>query len=193
MALEENNNTHLVELSGSDYEVVDGEPNINGWAVKNEMGQRIGEVDDLLFDPASRKVRYIIVDLDSNQLDLERDKKVLVPIGVAKLYIDGKLQDQDHKTIDEDNVVVVSATSVKLGDLPAYYKGELGPDNETAVRRVFEGFGPADQVSGGPIYTRDDFYSHEHFNTDKFYNKKKLPIGRDVDSDRVDPDKTDLS
>lgn len=190
MALEENKNTHLVELSGSDYEIVDGEPNIKGWPVKNELAQRIGEVDDLLFDPVSRSVRYIIVDLDKNQFGLDEDKKVLVPIGVAKLYLDGKLQDEDHKTIDDDNVVVVTATAVKLGDLPAYHKGEVSPETETSVRRIFEGFGPADQASGRPNYNRDDFYSHDHFNTEKFYNKKKLPIGRDVD--RADPDRTDI-
>ncbi len=53
MAFEENEyrSNHLEELSGSDYEIVDGEPDINGWDVIDHNGQKIGEVDELLFDP----------------------------------------------------------------------------------------------------------------------------------------------
>ena len=80
MALEDNKYDHLEELGGSDYEIVDGEPNIKGWSVKNSSGELIGEVDELLFDPQSRNVRYLVVDLKGNKLDIDDQKKVLVPI-----------------------------------------------------------------------------------------------------------------
>ncbi|RZM08946.1 MAG: PRC-barrel domain containing protein, partial [Pedobacter sp.] len=100
MALDENKHNHLVELGGSDYEIVDGEPNIKGWNVKNELGELIGEVDELLFDPQSRQVRYLVVDLDRN-FGLDIDKKILVPIGLAELYKDGHAQNEDD-TADRD-------------------------------------------------------------------------------------------
>src|SRR5436190_14030075 len=75
----------LEELGDSNYEIADGEPNIKGWDVQNAEGQKIGEVDELLFDPYSRKVRYLIVDLDNNKLDIGEHKKVLIPIGVAEI------------------------------------------------------------------------------------------------------------
>jgi len=90
MALEEEkNHDHLIELGGSDYEIVDGEPDIRGWKVKNEAGQLIGKVDDLLFDPDSQQVRYLIIDLNDAEFVIDEDKKILAPIGLASLY-DGK-------------------------------------------------------------------------------------------------------
>lgn len=48
----------LEELGGSDYEIVDGEPHIKGWNIKDSLGAKLGKVHELLFNPASRKVRY---------------------------------------------------------------------------------------------------------------------------------------
>jgi len=108
-------NNHLVKLSDSDYEIVDGEPDIEGWDVKNELGQKIGDVHDLLFDPQSRKVRYIIVDLDDNELGLDTDKKVLIPIGIAELHESDETEEEETDN-DENNYVnnddTVERTSV---------------------------------------------------------------------------------
>lgn len=108
-------NDHLVKLSDSDYEIVDGEPDIEGWDVKNELGQKIGDVHDLLFDPQSRKVRYIIVDLDDNELELDTDKKVLIPIGIAELYesdeTEEEVDDDEDTYIDEDDRTVEKSTA----------------------------------------------------------------------------------
>ncbi|HEX8313484.1 MAG TPA: PRC-barrel domain-containing protein, partial [Flavisolibacter sp.] len=74
MATEKRNNSSLQKLSGSNYEIADGQPDISGWDVRDENGKRIGDIDDLLFDEQSRKVRYLVVDLADNGLDLD-DKK----------------------------------------------------------------------------------------------------------------------
>src|SRR5438067_805119 len=96
-----NEGNRLQELGGSNYEIIDGEPNIKGWDVKNARGEKIGEVDELLFDPQSRSVRYLVVDLDDNELDLESDdRKVLIPIGLAELYRDD-VDDDDRDVNDE--------------------------------------------------------------------------------------------
>jgi stress response protein YsnF len=204
MALEENRYDHLVELGGSDYEIVDGEPNIKGWDVKNESGQQIGEVDELLFDPQSRQVRYLVVDLDGNKLGLEDDKKVLVPIGVAELYNDGHAQDEatgineDNETKDridvnadtnpgyeaeglydpynDGEVIIVPVTTEQLSALPAYEKDKVTPEIESTVRDIFTGLGAAGLATGAAAYSRDDFYTHDHFNETKFYERNKLPV-----------------
>ena len=75
MAFEETNNyNHLEELNGSNYQIVEGEPDITGWSVIDAQGRAIGEVDDVLFDPQTRAVRYIIVDLENNDLEIENRK-----------------------------------------------------------------------------------------------------------------------
>src|SRR3954471_2152492 len=130
MSSDNNEYVHLEELGGSKYEIVDGEPNIKGWDVKNERGEDIGEVDELLFDPESLKVRYLVVELDTNDTGLE-DKKVLVPIGMAELK-------------QSDNCVRLDRVSVaQLNALPEYEKGKLTHDTEHTIRNIFEGGGVA--------------------------------------------------
>ena len=80
----DNTGKRLQKLKGSDYEIVDGEPDISSWDIKDSAGNKIGKVDDLIFDTQSRKVRYIIL---SPHKDLKLDKKnVLVPIGIGELH-----------------------------------------------------------------------------------------------------------
>lgn len=40
-------------------------PDVRGWAVLGDDGNRIGDVDDLLVDAEARKVRFLIVSLDA--------------------------------------------------------------------------------------------------------------------------------
>jgi len=192
----ENKYDHLVELGGSDYEIVDGEPNIKGWTVKSEAGKKIGTVDELLFEPQTRKVRYLVVDLDDNKMGVNEDKKVLIPIGIASLYEDGKKQDDirgvrdpnadsvvivndpdmvavGYNPYNDGDVVIVPATSQQLEWLPVYEKDNVNPLAETHVRRVFEGSGAEVLNISDPVYNRDDFYRHDHFNDDKFYNRNR--------------------
>src|SRR5437879_6187870 len=105
MAFEENTYNHLEELGGSDFEMVSGEPDIIGWDVKTEEGQKIGEVDDLLFNPQSRKVRYLVVDMDRNKLHLDKGRKVLIPIGIAELYSKNERTRNDEKAHVDDRGV----------------------------------------------------------------------------------------
>ena len=62
MAQQQTVDHHLEELRGSGYEIANGQPDISHWDVKARNGKKIGKVKDLLFDPASRKVRYLIID-----------------------------------------------------------------------------------------------------------------------------------
>ena len=147
----------LEELSNSDYEIRDGEPDITGWSVFNNEGNKIGEVQDLLFDPESRKVRYIVLELQANGQDvLDDDRQVLIPIGVAKLHT------------DEEQLTIPLASAEPLANLPAYESGNLTPETEVRIRGVFEGGSTAP-------YEHPQFYTHTHFNEDNFYNREVLP------------------
>src|SRR5690349_8565414 len=102
----------LQELDRSDFEIVEGEPDIRGWDVKNSTGKKIGEVEDLIVDAKMKKVRYMLVDLDDNELDLDH-RKVLLPIGIAELHE------------KDDDVILPGVDGTQLSALPAYDRDKL--------------------------------------------------------------------
>lgn len=55
MTTENNRKTRLQKLKGSDFEIMDGQPDIYGWDVLDSSGKQLGEVDELIFDYESRK------------------------------------------------------------------------------------------------------------------------------------------
>jgi len=153
MTTENKDNKRLQELRHSGWEISEGEPDITGWDVKLASGEEIGEVDDLIFDTESRKVRYLKVDLDGKVLDSE-SRDVLVPIGLAQL------QNLSH------NVVLNNVTLEQLRALPEYDEDELNPEFENRVRQSFSDTYMTSNTPGSDA----DFYSHEHFNDNNFYN-----------------------
>jgi hypothetical protein len=78
-------------------------------------------VEDLIVDAREKKVRYMVVDLDDNELKL-RHRKVLIPIGLAEL---------DQK---DDDVLIPNISAQQLGELPDYDRDSLTGDVE---RRIF--------------------------------------------------------
>ena len=156
MALAENESdqSKLEELSDSEFEIVDKQPDIQGWDVRDSDGNKIGEVDELLFNPQSRKVRYIILHMENNDIGLE-DGRVLVPIGVAEL----------HES--DDNVIIPNITKAQILALPLYERGrEINSDTEAQIRSVFADESTHDTVT-------EDFYNHDHFSETKFYGKRR--------------------
>ncbi|WP_462264615.1 PRC-barrel domain-containing protein [Mucilaginibacter sp.] len=146
----------LVELGGSDYEIADGQPNIKGWDVYDVNHKKIGAVDELLFNPASRRVRYLVVDLKQNNFNLAA-RKIAVPIGVAELH--------EHN----DEVLLPEVTAIHLTSLPTYEKGKpFTQDRELAIRNAFIVPQPA-------VIQGADFYEHDHFDQNKFYGRRYQP------------------
>ncbi len=156
MAGEKDRATRLQKLSGSDFEIVDGQPDIRGWDVKNESGKKVGEVDELIFDEQSRKVRYLVLDLDDNELDLD-DRDVLVPIGIAEL----------HK--DDDDVILPGVTAEQLRALPEYKEDRFDTEHEVSTRNVFGGLGTA-ALTGT---AEGDFYNHPYYNDENLYRNRQ--------------------
>ena len=118
---------NLKELSSSNYEIKDGQPDIINWKVLNSAGQHIGSVQELLFDEDEQKVRYLVLNLAGNVWEMLQ-REVLIPIGVAEL-------DAVH-----DVVILPNITAAQLMVLPAYEKGniQVSTDSELYGHKDFD-------------------------------------------------------
>ena len=169
----EQTNKRLQELKGSDYKIVDEQPDINGWPLYTSDHQKIGKVEDLLFDTEAKKVRYIIADLDGNDLDLD-DKEVLIPIGIAQL----------HEADDE--VIVPGISVANLGALPAYNDDrDLTDSDEQAILSVLSG----NAGTNNPGLANTERYNHAHFDDRNFYRESIQPTVNDQLRDTNEQDR----
>jgi uncharacterized protein (TIGR02271 family) len=105
------------------YEVAPGELDVRGWRVFTANDERIGKVDDLIIDPAAGKVRYLEVQIDRKAAQLDRDRRVLIPIGNAALDTKDKL------------VVLSGMTRAAISNLPEYAGANLDSDYDDTYRR----------------------------------------------------------
>jgi sporulation protein YlmC with PRC-barrel domain len=146
----------LEELSESCYEIADGQPDIQGWDVRDSAGNKIGEVDELLFDPQARKVRYIILHMENNDIGLE-DGRVFLPISLAIFQQ------------DKDNVVMPGITKAQLLALPLYEKGrEITEEVDQQLNNVFAA------PDARATKVEDPFDDGQPYQT-KFYGKQQKP------------------
>lgn len=163
MESNEHNNTalRLQELSVSDFEIADHQPDITGWELVDSEGNELGEVEDLIFDRELKKVRYLVVSLELDELDNSR--LVLIPIGIVSL--------------DEGNeeVLIPGNLVYSLTTLPAYRPGTVvSPAEELAVRYAFMGKdGLMIEVTDVYESHPEDFYAHEHFNDTHFRKRNQ--------------------
>lgn len=148
----------LQELDQSDFEIVKGEPDIRGWDVKNSRGQKIGEVEELIVDAQQKKVRYMVVDLDSNELKLSH-RKILLPVGTAEL----------HK--DDDDVILPNVTADHLQALPGYDKNNINPETERMICTTLgRKTASSSMMEGEELHP--EFYRHEYYNDDNLYRHR---------------------
>jgi sporulation protein YlmC with PRC-barrel domain len=167
MTTVDNDYSRLEELSESDFEIADGQPDIQGWDVRDSDNNKIGEVDELLFNPQSRRVRYIILHMENNDIELE-DGRVFIPIGVAELHE------------DDDNVIIPGVTKAQILALPLYERGrEINGDTEAQIRNVFV-------KPDANIMVGTDFYDHDHFSETKFYGKRRQPGADTISQNYLD-------
>jgi sporulation protein YlmC with PRC-barrel domain len=147
----------LQEMDRSDFEIVDGDPDIRGWDVKNTRGQKIGEVEDLIVDAQMKKVRYVVLDMDDNELDLD-DRKVLIPIGLAELH-------------RKDDDVIIPVENDQLRSLPNYDADKLDESVEQKICSTLERSSNTKKTKSGNADTTD-FYSNNYFNDDNLYKNR---------------------
>jgi len=148
----------LQELGGSKYEIKSGQPDIRSWEVKTEAGERIGEVDELIFDVQEQKVRYIVLDLEDNTLDLD-ERDVLIPIGMAEIHQ------------DDDVIILPEISAAQLQSLPNYDKDQLSELDENSIRSVFLAQ-DATSETPGHTDTTPDLYGHQYFDEDRLNRRR---------------------
>lgn len=179
--MEKKRYNRLQELDHSKYEIVKGEPDIRGWDVRYMTGQKLGSVEELIIDVQEKKVRYMVVDLDENELKLVH-RKILIPIGLAEL---------DKR---EDDVLIPNISLEQLSRLPEYEKDNLNPVIE---RRISSTLGrelhDVALAEAATTHVRNeatdrkltkeekrkteeehdpDFYTHEHYSLDNLYKNR---------------------
>jgi len=177
-------NNRLQELDHSNFEIVKGEPDIRGWDLRYRNGEKIGSVEELILDTKAKKIRYMIVDLDENELRLEH-RKTMIPIGFAEL-------DKLH-----DDVLIPNVSVDQLCRLPDYKRNSLSPELERSIASVFGRKVNVEPVTNIKREERKvnevddeldpDFYSHEYYNSDNLYrnrpNREKRPSLQDSEYD----------
>jgi sporulation protein YlmC with PRC-barrel domain len=114
--------THLSDWS--DYKIADGEPDIHGWDVRGTNGEKVGDVEDVLVDSVTRRVRYIEIKLEKDLAANVERRHALLPIGAVRL--------DEH-----DKNVHVNLESERLRSLPKYVRGDLSPAYEQSVVNIF--------------------------------------------------------
>jgi hypothetical protein len=162
----------LRELRGSGYEIVDGQPDVIGWVIKDNYDNRIGVADDLLFDPDQQKVRYIIANLKDNAFDLDK-RKVIIPIGNAEL----------HET--NDYIILPSISRWQLRALPTYSQ-RMTEYDERDISTIFS------TSSGTTLPVQDsqwkkpaNFYDSPAYDHDNLFRKRRKADQKDAPLERT--------
>lgn len=151
----------LYRLSELDYfEVADKNPDVRGWDVKAGDGAKIGTVHDLIVDPGALKVRYLEISIENQADDAVNDRLILVPIGMARI------------DKDEDEVIIDKITRSVLTSYPLYDGGIITRAYEHSLRHIYT---PDLMTTNDPD---SDFYDHEQFDADIFYNTRGGTRGR---------------
>jgi photosynthetic reaction center H subunit len=146
---------HLRRLRDlTEFEVADGNPDVRGWAVRGADGQQFGQVFELIVDTDALKVRYLDVELDEGLNINERDRHILLPIGVAAL-------DEDA-----DNVFVPSLTVQSVLEYPPYVEIQITRQYEEAMLRALS--------LPLPAPAGQDFYGQPVYDGSGFYQRRKL-------------------
>jgi hypothetical protein len=147
----------LRELRGSGYEIVDGEPDIIGWSIRDASDRKIGVVHDLLFEPQQQKVIYIIAHLKDNDYDLER-RKVLIPIGLAELQ-----ENNDH-------VILNTVSPWQIRALPTYDKNMTDRD-EQDIFAIFSGTNTI--ATNNTAQMPQNLYEHSNYNYNNLFRNRR--------------------
>jgi hypothetical protein len=148
-------NDHLIALHESGFEIVDGETDVRNWSVVASENQLVGRVSELLFDGISRRVIYMVVDINGKPLNLI-SRSVIVPMGLAEI---------DRK----ENLVIIPALTVgHLASLPLYEKGKISIDTENAIRSVFV-------RTHGVVYVGQELAYRPHVSEDEYLDDGKRP------------------
>ncbi len=151
---------HLSEMD--DFEISDGEPDIKGWDVRTQDGEKIGDVEDLIVDTAVMKVRYIEIKLEKELAPNDDRRHALIPIGSARLD-------------DDKDDVVINLQGNQILSLPAYTRGAITREYETELRN---GFAQSDNSNSLGRESRA-FYDSDDFDEGRAFSGRRTAERRD--------------
>ena len=145
---------HLRRLRDlTDYEVADDDPDVRGWSVRGADGRQFGTVSELIVEEETLKVRYLDVELDSALRINERERHILLPIGVAAL-------DEDA-----DNLFVPSLTLESVLEYPPYQEFQISREYEQAMLQALRLQLPENAEAA--------FYEQPSFDEQSFYGNRR--------------------
>lgn len=169
----ENNQHHLQSLNNSNYQIPSPKQNVIGWEVKSESGTYLGKVLDLLYDTQAMTVRYLVVDLTDNGMNLDA-KKVMIPVGIASLHP------------NDDEIICPNLHIDQFSALPNYTTvAEVTTETEQEIRKVIGSPAALRLEETIATFDQQQFYAHHHFNEQQFYSRNK-----NQDTDRAEQQQT---
>lgn len=133
-----------------DYRIAEGEPDPRGWSVRGRDGRALGEVDHLIGDTASMRVRYLVVKVD-HEIAPER-REVLIPVGHVDLDINGK------------RVLARGFDANCIADLPGWSGRRLTREEEERII-----------AACGQPYEEELRYSHPRYREEPLRGEEQLP------------------
>jgi len=101
----------LLEISKSEYEIRDGQPDIIGWKAFSPDESFVGVVTELLISTTESIVRYLVLDLSDNEWAAV-SRSICYPVDSILL---------DEQT---SRVILESVSAVYLDELPGYEPGK---------------------------------------------------------------------
>ncbi len=150
----------------ADYRVSEGNPDIRGWDVFGNDSLRLGEVRELIVDTEAMKARYMVVSLDRTLPNVQGDRRVLVPVGRARL--DDAL----------DRVYLEDVTVATANTLPDYKEDAFTFEQE---RSLFGGTGKEAGFYDRPDYDARRFFGKRRQRPEEAYvvlHEEKLDVGK---------------
>ncbi|RZK57912.1 MAG: PRC-barrel domain containing protein [Pedobacter sp.] len=168
----ENSNSHLASFNSGNLNIPNPKQNVISWQVKTEGGAYIGSITDLLYDTNAMTVRYLIIDLTDNGMNLD-GKKVMIPVGIASLHP------------SDNEIVLPNVHSDQFILLPDYLSGEVNTATEQQIRNIIGSPAALRLEETIAEYDQQQFYAHHHFNENNFY-RKTTEIDSELGEERID-------
>jgi len=141
------------------FEFPKDQPDPRGWDVRAADGTKLGKVEDLLYDTAERRIRYIEVALAKDIAKSAARDYALVPIGQARLN-------------DTDDDVIIDLSSTDLAGAPRYDRANLSRDYETSLRTWAQDRKRdlrTDVRTGAPADRDAGFYASPEYDDERFF------------------------
>ncbi len=157
--------SRLDELSDKDISTIETPADFRECIVIGATKTEIGKVTDLLFDIESKKVRYLVVLLYADGLNI-RVRKILAPVGLVK------------RGETEKSILIPELNEELINALPDYEKGKVNPGVENIIRLAYTGESESEAggLTGNDFLTEhEDFYNHFHFDTENLDRQKPGP------------------